>query len=74
MDLVNSPVVQAPEPYCLRNKGAVVGKCNNIRRHCETGQQYPMDPECLCNRETGSIEKCSKYSCRRLRVAFNQSN
>ena len=61
MDLVNSPKVLPPEPYCSGEKGAVIGRCNNIKHNC-VGSTIPVSPECRCNYDKGKIEKCSKYS------------
>ena len=52
--------VQAPEPYCSRVKGAVVGRCNHLSEHCNS-KNYR---DCQCNGDEGSIEKCSKYFAR----------
>jgi hypothetical protein len=63
MDLINNslPRVLPPEPYCSRERGAVIGRCNYIKQNC-IGSSIPVAPECKCNYHTGKIEKCSKYS------------
>ena len=60
MNLVKPPKVFAPEPYCSGERGAVVGRCNNIKHNCDSSI-FPVDPACLCNYDIGNIEKCSKY-------------
>ena len=42
------------EAYCSED-GAVVKKCSEIDLQCN-------DPPCKCNKDTGSITKCSKYA------------
>ncbi len=59
MDLVATPKVLAPEPYCSGKRGAVIGRCDYIKRGCDSST-FPVD-QCLCNKDTGNIEKCSKY-------------
>ena len=72
LDLVNSPQVLPPEPYCSSKRGAVIGRCNNIKRNCVGSNLFAyVDPECLCNYETGNIEKCSKCFCNKSILAFS---
>ncbi|CAB4012943.1 Hypothetical predicted protein [Paramuricea clavata] len=57
MNLVKPPKVFAPEPYCSGERGAVVGRCDNIKHNCDSSI-FPVDPACLCNYDIGNIEKC----------------
>ena len=42
------------EAYCSED-GAVVKKCSQADLNC-------FDPPCTCNKDTGSVTKCSKYA------------
>ena len=46
------------EAYCS-DAGAVVGKCESLETGCD-GKSKPYEL-CQCNKDSGSIEKCSKY-------------
>ena len=47
------------EAYCS-DAGAVVGKCDSLETGCD-GMSKPYNL-CQCNKDSGSIEKCSKYN------------
>ena len=62
MDLVKTPNVLPPEPYCSGENGAVIGRCNHLSHNCKNNfDHFPADTSCLCNEESGQIEKCSKF-------------
>ena len=46
------------EAYCSES-GAVIGKCDSLETGCD-GITKPHNL-CQCNKDSGSIEKCSKY-------------
>ena len=59
LDPVQQPDVNYPEPYCIKSKGAVIGRCNELEHNCDQDNFQ----KCLCHGDKGVIEKCSKFFC-----------